>query len=603
MKKLLISLLLFATLFLSATPILTPVKAQNPVRCGLLDENCCIFAGQDPCGNGLICENNKCVDDPNSSITPAERPDYSGSGKGETWYTQSFPSFFVKVFDDSNPTEIFGERYTAAQVQWILYSLISIPFVDIQGLMRCAFTGDVALCGSEIVKLLTLTDSINNAVANNASKNQPLFSKQSLSGIGYTKGVLEKISPIKTVNAQTASGFGYGAMGIVQDWWIAIRNITYGFVVLVALYYSFLIMFRMKISPQTVISIESAIPKLVIAVLLITFSYAIAGFAVDLMYVITGILAYTIGAILPGFDGASIWSLFVGTLGGFGWIIYVVAYIIMAFFAIVLGLISFIFSSLTNLFAGVILGGSIITVLMGLLSTMLPVIGVALLLLILFYIFKTTAALIKAVVGVFLAVIFAPLQILFGLFSQGSGFGPWLRGLIANLAVFPVVLILLILAINFMAQSSWISLTTFGKNSIFMDVWKTLLPGLINFSDRGVWIPPLLGDGWGGLIFMGASLYILFMVPKAAEIAKGIVSGKGIPEGTAIGQATAFAGGMIAEDFGKKLGVVSNPQNVNIPGFVSRIPGLRNLITPENVAGLAGATRNWGIQNRKFHGD
>ena len=532
---------------------------------------------------------------PSHAQSPAGNPFTTGN---ETWYTQSFPTWFVKVFDDTNPTEIFGERYTAAQVQWVVYSLISIPFIDIQGLMRCAFTGDVALCGSEITKLLTFTNTVSKTVASNTPKNQPLFSKQSLSGIGYTKGVLEKISPVKTANAQTA-GFGYGAIGVVQDWWITIRNLTYGFVVLVALYYSFLIMFRMKISPQAVISIESAIPKLVIAVLLITFSYAIAGFAVDLMYVITGIFAYTIGATSQGFYGTAIWSLFVGTLGGFGWTVYVVAYIIMTIVAIVFALISFIFSSLTNLLAGVVLGAAIGGVLMAILSTMLPIIGTALLLLVLFYIFKTTAVLIKAVVGIFLAVIFAPLQILLGLFSQGSGFGPWLKGLIANLAVFPVILVLLILAINFMAQSINVSTATYVQNSMFTDVWKTLLPGLINFSNKGVWVPPLLGDGWGGLIFMGASLYILFMIPKATEIAKGIVSGKGIPEGTAIGEATAFAGGMMAQNFGNKLSsLAEDPTKIRLPNL-SRIPLLRN-IKPEDIGSLLGSAHNWGLQKRTW---
>src|SRR3989344_5180084 len=42
------------------------------------------------------------------------------------WYDQSILEWYVRVFntDVSPAQEIFGERYAAAQVQWILYSLL-----------------------------------------------------------------------------------------------------------------------------------------------------------------------------------------------------------------------------------------------------------------------------------------------------------------------------------------------------------------------------------------------------------------------------------------------------------------------------------------------
>jgi hypothetical protein len=42
----------------------------------------------------------------------------------QTWYDQDFMGpngFYAKVNDTDNPTEIFGERYTTAQVQWVVY--------------------------------------------------------------------------------------------------------------------------------------------------------------------------------------------------------------------------------------------------------------------------------------------------------------------------------------------------------------------------------------------------------------------------------------------------------------------------------------------------
>ena len=49
-------------------------------------------------------------------------------------------------------------------------------------------------------------------------------------------------------------------------------------------------MFRAKINPQTVVTIQSAIPKAVVALILVTFSYAIAGLMIDLMYLLIGLI-------------------------------------------------------------------------------------------------------------------------------------------------------------------------------------------------------------------------------------------------------------------------------------------------------------------------
>ena len=40
----------------------------------------------------------------------------------ETWYAPDYQSWYLKVYDSRNPQEIFGERYTAAQVTWVIYS-------------------------------------------------------------------------------------------------------------------------------------------------------------------------------------------------------------------------------------------------------------------------------------------------------------------------------------------------------------------------------------------------------------------------------------------------------------------------------------------------
>ena len=68
-----ISIILIYVLFFLALPRL--ILAQSPIRCGLLNEQCCNLAGGPPnsCQTGLICQNNVCVDDPNSNISPPQR--------------------------------------------------------------------------------------------------------------------------------------------------------------------------------------------------------------------------------------------------------------------------------------------------------------------------------------------------------------------------------------------------------------------------------------------------------------------------------------------------------------------------------------------------
>ena len=86
-----------------------------------------------------------------------------------------------------------------------------------------------------------------------------------------------------------AEGIGFAAIKPFSNLWKIFRDLSYMLLVIVLIAIGFMIMFRTKINPQTVISVENALPKIVISLILITFSFAIAGFLIDLMYVIIGI--------------------------------------------------------------------------------------------------------------------------------------------------------------------------------------------------------------------------------------------------------------------------------------------------------------------------
>ena len=87
-----------------------------------------------------------------------------------------------------------------------------------------------------------------------------------------------------------AEGIGFVAIKPLMDIWKIFRDICYLILVIVLIAIGFMIMFRMKINPQTVISLENALPRIVIALILINFSYAIAGFLIDFMYLLIAII-------------------------------------------------------------------------------------------------------------------------------------------------------------------------------------------------------------------------------------------------------------------------------------------------------------------------
>lgn len=86
-----------------------------------------------------------------------------------------------------------------------------------------------------------------------------------------------------------AEGIGFSALKPLSGLWQMFRNVSYMLVVLILLVVGFMIMFRVKINPQTMVTLENSLPRIVITLLLITFSFAIGGFLIDLMYVVTGL--------------------------------------------------------------------------------------------------------------------------------------------------------------------------------------------------------------------------------------------------------------------------------------------------------------------------
>lgn len=460
-----------------------------------------------------------------------------------TWYNQSFQEWWTKVYD-SPESEIFGERYTAAQVEWIIYGLFAFVLNKTTGdpeTTNCLMNNDLGDCVDRLKNFFSSPTNQQGLILNqNKGVMAFLLSDRSLSGITYLKNVARNLRLIPEVGAQV--GFGFDALDPILPLWKVSRNIAYAFLVLVIIILAFMIMFRVKISPQTIISVQSALPKIVIAVILITFSYAIAGFLVDLMYVVIGLISLFLSQVFAALESPYVPS--VKALFGF---------LTQGFLGTgivgVLGLywILFLFISIYTLVGVNGLGGIVIGALTGLnavLSLMGILLSVILAILLIFIGIRILWMLLKAFVTIFLLVLISPFQIALGAALPGTGFGPWVRSFLSNLSVFPLTGLLVSLSYLFLTMAA---LTTFeGLHGTIGDFFKGIgfaIPGInmiMGATEHQGW-PPLLVFGTKnpfGILYLGVSVVILFILPKTADIIKAMIEGKPFAYGAAIGETT-----------------------------------------------------------------
>lgn len=140
------------------------------------------------------------------------------------------------------------------------------------------------------------------------------------SGVYYAYDTLQNAGFVP--KAYAAEGIGFASLKPLMSIWKAFRNVAYLILVIVLIAIGFMIMFRMKLNPQTVISMENTLPKIIVSMILITFSFAIAGFLIDLMYfgialIVSLLSTVNIGKLsikeLPSvqnkFIDASIWNI------------------------------------------------------------------------------------------------------------------------------------------------------------------------------------------------------------------------------------------------------------------------------------------------------
>lgn len=282
-----------------------------------------------------------------------------------------------------------------------------------------------------------------------------MYQKAPASSIEYFADLGSRLKVVKPTYAQ---GIGFESLSPIKGLWTKFRNVAYLIITLVLVFIGFAIMFRLKINPQTVVTIQSALPKIIIALILVTFSYAIAGLIIDLMYLIISFFAAIFGQ--PILFNVNVFGFVEEFFGGFGFP--------------------------TRAGAGETLGQAIKSlvsdlgwVLPGIGSLAKLIISVALL----FAVFKLFFTLIIAYISIIAAVIFSPWLLMLEAIPGQKGLMNWLKMMLTNIVPFIITGLLFLIASSLLESMKaadgpmWIAPFLGGQGSA-----NTYVPTIIAFG-------------------------------------------------------------------------------------------------------------------------
>lgn len=346
-------------------------------------------------------------------------------------------------------------------------------------------------------------------------------------------------------------GMGFGGLRPVLKIWQEFRNIVYFLFVLLFLIVGLGIMFRFKIDPRTVMTLQNQLPKIVVALIFVTFSYAIAGFLIDLMYITMYLVfgAFAKVTSIQTFNPTILQnSNPLSAIGGFGSVGKIASnasfnvagiieslfdgrtgHVLSVLFGGLLGALGLfggvlaIFTIPAGLIAGIAGGSKVIGVVAGLIAFLIFAIAL------LIALFRLWFTLLKAYIYILLDVVLAPFWIAFGLFPGSPiGFGMWLRDIVSNLAAFPATLMMLLLAKIFIEQFA---------------------------ETKGGFVPPFIGNP-GDLKAFGAliGVAVIILTPEVVNITKQVIKAPQNKYGAAVSQGIRTGSPMTALGTGGQIG-------------------------------------------------
>ncbi len=216
--------------------------------------------------------------------------------------------------------------------------------------------------------------------------------------------------------------------------WEMVRDLAYALAAIILAIMGVMIMFRKKISATAVMTVQQAIPHIVVALILITFSFPIAGLLVDVGRVAKQLIDVHVGTTL-----ATTLEVQMGVDDPMSPIQPFAALGVLEFGSFIDPTVNMVFNFLT-LLPGL---GSLSQAFRAMLTLILTII----IFVISVYLFWT---LVITFTKIILGTIFAPLAFLWGaLPGQEDHTSRWFRGFMVNVLSFPVIYFLFNLAVYF----------------------------------------------------------------------------------------------------------------------------------------------------------
>lgn len=373
-----------------------------------------------------------------------------------------------------------------------------------------------------------------------------------------------------------AQGLGFAALDPILATWKMFRNLAYLLYVVVFLVIGFMVMFKAQMG-KTAVTLQSALPNIVTSLIFVTFSYAIAGFLIDFMYVVM----YLLVGMFPTSGGSEVMNYNFLQLG---------LSIVMgdgqntgAFRSFAASVDDFVSAATT--FSGV--GeennwfGAISGVTMALIMSVAVLVGV----------FKLFFELLKTYVTIVLYIAFAPLILMIGAIPGQDVLQGWIRDLIGNLMAFPTTLLIII---------------------VFRMFTNSTQTGGTGFDNVGGFLPPfLIGQGSGGAVTTLVGIGIVLIMPelikemkKAMGVKDGIFTvlakdmvgniGKNFKQGSAVAEAGAITGAGLAGGIRGGASYLRNRKNK----FDIRSLG-EAIVGGHDIGGTKfGGAANWGEKTR-----
>ncbi|NCN06332.1 MAG: phage tail tape measure protein [Candidatus Pacebacteria bacterium] len=314
-----------------------------------------------------------------------------------------------------------------------------------------------------------------------------------------------------------AQGLGFAALDPVLDLWKKFRNLAYFFFIIMFLVIGFMIMFRSKVGGQAAITAQQAIPSILISLILVTFSYAISGFLIDLMYLSMYLIVGLFGELTTDSGASSsLISMNIFQLGGQ----------LLKESAGNLGQTTDI---VNQVIVGLIGTSNAVTGLVSIISglTLSLVLAVA----IVIALFRLFFELLKSYASIVVGVVTAPIYLMMGAIPGKNAFAGWIKSMIGNLAAFPTVLLVVVLFYEFTQAGS-------AGSSV----------------RSGGFLPPfLIGGGQSSVASALLGFALLLALPEVVKKIKEALGAKaGLGE-----QIAGWAGGRMKDAWSGKYGAKS----------------------------------------------